>query len=64
MKDALLSMIRQANAAGVPVGALGLDPVFVKKLFREGLDFLAYGIDTILIYRMCRDIVQSVLLES
>ena len=48
VKDALLSMIRLANAAGVPVGALGLDPVFVKKLFREGLDFLAYGIDTIL----------------
>ena len=64
VKDALLSMIRLANAAGVPVGALGLDPVFVKKLFREGLDFLAYGIDTILIYRMCRDIVQSVLPES
>ena len=64
VKDVLLSMIRLANAAGVPVGALGLDPVFVKKLFREGLDFLAYGIDTILIYRMCRDIVQSVLPES
>ena len=64
VKDALLSMIRLANATGVPVGALGLDPVFVKKLFREGLDFLAYGIDTILIYRMCRDIVQSVLPES
>ena len=59
LKETLLDMIVQSNAAGVPVGALGLEPGFVRELFEAGLDFLAYGIDTILIYQMCRRIVES-----
>jgi 2-keto-3-deoxy-L-rhamnonate aldolase RhmA len=53
-------MVDEANTAGVPVGALGLEPGFVKELFARGLDFLAYGIDTILMYQKCREIMDSV----
>ena len=42
------------------MGALGLDPVFVRELFAEGLDFLSYGIDTILMYQKCREVMQAV----
>lgn len=59
VKSALIDMVHKANAAGVPVGALGMDPVFIKQLFAEGLDFLAYGIDTILMYRKCCEIMDS-----
>lgn len=57
---AVLDMVRKAKAAGVPVGALGLDPVFIREMFANGLDFLAYGIDTILMYQKCREVFQSV----
>ena len=60
VREALLEMVRRAGKGGVPVGALGLDPVFVRELFAEGLDFLAYGIDTILMYQTCREIMRSV----
>jgi len=60
VQEALLDMIRRANAAGVPVGALGLDPGFARRLFAQGLTFLAYGIDTILMYQTCRNIMKSV----
>lgn len=60
VRQALIEMIKKANAAGVPVGALGLNPTFVKELFSNGLDFLAYGIDTILFYQKCREIMNSV----
>jgi 2-keto-3-deoxy-L-rhamnonate aldolase RhmA len=53
-------MIAKAKAAGVPVGALGMDPAFVRLLFDAGADFLAYGIDTILMYQKCREIVERV----
>ena len=59
--DALLDMVRRANRLGVPVGALGLRPAFARELFAAGLDFLAYGIDTILMYQTCRGIVRDVL---
>ena len=64
VRDALLDMVRRAGSGGVPVGALGLDPVFVRELFDAGLDFLAYGIDTILMYRTCREIMRSVFDQS
>jgi 4-hydroxy-2-oxoheptanedioate aldolase len=60
VKAALLEMIRIANGAGIPVGALGLEPTFVRHLFDAGLDFLAYGIDTILMYQTCCEIMRSV----
>ena len=60
VRRALLDMVEQANRAGVPVGALGLDPAFVRELFARGLNFLAYGIDTILMYQKCCEIRQSV----
>jgi 2-keto-3-deoxy-L-rhamnonate aldolase RhmA len=60
VREALLHMVDEANAVGVPVGALGLEPGFVKELFARGLDFLAYGIDTILMYQKCREIMDSV----
>ena len=61
VKRMLLDMVRQAKAAEVPVGALGLDYGFVAELFREGLDYLAFGIDTILMYQKCREIYSSVM---
>ncbi len=57
--DALLDMVRRAARAGVPVGALALSPAFSRELFDAGLNFLAYGIDTILMYQKCREILQS-----
>ena len=60
VRQALLTMVEKACRAGVPVGALGLDPAFVRELFAHGLDFLAYGIDTILMYQKCREIQQAV----
>lgn len=61
VQAALLDMIGQANRAGVPVGALAVNPAFARKLLAHGLDFLAYGIDTILIYQKCREIMEQVL---
>lgn len=60
VRQALTDMIGEANRAGVPVGALGLDPAFVRELFRQGLDFLAFGIDTILMYQKCVEIRNAV----
>ena len=56
-----LDMIGQANRAGVPVGALAVDPAFARTLLDRGLDFLAYGIDTILMYQKCREVLERVL---
>lgn len=64
VREILLNMVHRAGAAGVPVGALGLDPAFVRELFDAGLDFLAYGIDTILMYQTCKEIMRSVFDES
>lgn len=61
VRAALLDMIRRANAAGVPVGALAVNPGFARELLAAGLDFLAYGIDTILMYQTCRSIMEQVL---
>ncbi len=58
--EALCDMIRQAKDAGVPVGALGMDSAFIRRLFDEGLDFLAFGIDTILMYQKCREICETI----
>lgn len=60
VREVLLDMVHCAGKAGTPVGALGLDPVFVRELFAEGLDFLAYGIDTILMYQKCQEVMQAV----
>ena len=46
---------------GVPVGALAVDPAFARELLHAGLDFLAYGIDTILMYQKCREVMRQVL---
>ena len=61
VRGALLDMIRQANSAGVPVGALAVDPAFARTLLASGLDFLAFGIDTILMYQKCREVMRQVL---
>ena len=61
VQAALLDMIGQANRAGVPVGALAVDPAFARTLLDRGLDFLAYGIDTILMYQKCREVREQVL---
>lgn len=63
VQEALLTMIHKANVAGIPVGALGMDVAFARHLFAEGLDFLAYGIDTILMYQKCREIMESILVS-
>lgn len=60
VRGAVLEMVRKAKAAEVPVGALGMDPVFIRELFAAGLDFLACGIDTMLMYQKCREIYQSI----
>lgn len=60
VREALLTMVSKAKAAGIPSGALALDPAFAHELFARGLDFLAYGIDTILMYQACRDIRRKV----
>ena len=61
VQTALLDMIHESNAAGVPVGALTLDPAFTKHLFREGMDFCGYGIDNIIMYRALKEIHDSVI---
>ena len=38
-----------------------MNPAFASKLLAHGLDFLAYGIDTILMYQKCREIMEQVL---
>lgn len=55
----LLSCVKKAKAARVPVGALSMDHRFIKELLNSGLDFLAYGIDTILMYNTCRGILET-----
>lgn len=57
----LLNMIKKANAANMPVGALALDVDFIRELFAEGLNFLSYGIDTILMYQKCLEIRQALM---
>ncbi|MER2150251.1 MAG: aldolase/citrate lyase family protein [Candidatus Limivicinus sp.] len=59
VKSMLLDMVRKAAAASVPVGALGLDPDFIAELFSSGLNYLAYGIDTILMYQKCRELAEK-----
>ena len=54
----LLTCVKKAKAARVPVGALSMDHQFIKELLNNGLDFLAYGIDTILMYDMCKEIME------
>ena len=63
VQEALLDMVRRAGEAGIPVGALGTDPAFVSQLFAHGLDFLAYGIDTLLMYQTCSQIMQTIFPE-
>ena len=63
VRSALLDMIGQANRAGVPVGALAVNPAFARELLDAGLNFLAYGIDTILMYQTCRQVMEQVLGE-
>ena len=60
LMDYLCDMIRQAKDAKVPVGALGMDTAFIRRLFDEGLDFLAFGIDTILMYQKCKEICDTI----
>ena len=59
--QALEYMVHTANEVHVPVGSLTLDPDVTKHLFEEGMDFAGYGIDTILLYRMCKGIYDDVL---
>lgn len=59
VQNMLLSCVKKAKAARVPVGALSMDHRFIKELLNSGLDFLAYGIDTLLMYNMCRGIVET-----
>lgn len=59
VQSALLDMIKKANEAKIPVGALGLSPEFIKSMFSAGLDYVAYGIDTILMYQKCKEIMDS-----
>ena len=61
VQSALKQMIRQANQARVPVGALAVSPEYARELLRQGLDFLAYGIDTILMLQTCPAIKSAVL---
>lgn len=61
VQEALAVMIAKANAAGVPVGALGMNPEGAKALFARGLNFLGYGVDTMVFYESCRQIVSAVL---
>lgn len=56
----LLSCVDRAKAAGVPVGALSMKGAFIETLFRHGLDFLAYGIDTLLMFCARREIRSQV----
>lgn len=59
--ESLLRCIDLAKAAGIPVGALSTDPAFAGEMFRHGLDFLACGIDTILMLNACRRMRESML---
>lgn len=59
VQSMLLTCVQKAKSVGVPVGALSMDYRFIKELLGHGLDFLAYGIDTILMYHMCRGIVEE-----
>jgi len=38
VQSALLDMIKKANEAKIPVGALGLSLEFIKSMFSAGLD--------------------------
>lgn len=59
VRRALLTMVEKVRRASIPVGALGLDPAFVRELFAHGPDFLAHGIDT-MIDQKYREIQQAV----
>ena len=59
VQEMLLSCIRKAKAAEIAVGSLSMDHRFIKTLLDSGLDILACGIDTILMYRMCRQIMDD-----
>ncbi len=60
VQQALLHCVDRARAAGVPVGALSMDPAFIRTLCARGLGFVAYGIDTLLMTRLCQDIRRDV----
>lgn len=62
--QALEQMVHAAVRAGVPVGSLTLNPEVTRHLLDEGMDFVGYGIDTILLYRMCRGIYDEILGKS
>jgi 2-keto-3-deoxy-L-rhamnonate aldolase RhmA len=59
VQEMLVTCVKKAKAANVPVGALSMNYQFIRELLNDGLDFLAYGIDTILMYHMCREIVET-----
>lgn len=59
VQEVLLGCVDQAKAKGIPVGALSTDSCFIRELLDHGLDFLAYGIDTILMFNLCRSIADE-----
>ena len=59
VQEILLGCVDRAKAKGIPVGALSVDSRFIRKLLDHGLDFLAYGIDTILMFNLCRSIADE-----
>ena len=56
----LLSCVDKAVAAGVPVGALSGDSRFIRELVDHDLNILGYGIDTILMYQLCKNAVDQI----
>lgn len=61
VQEALRSMMARANAASVPIGAFGMGVEPARALLAQGLDFLAYGVDTLVFYESCRQILSAVL---
>ena len=59
--DRVLKIVRMEDSRNLRFKkcSLGMDTGFIAELFNAGLDYLAFGIDTILMYRKCKEIMDS-----
>jgi 2-keto-3-deoxy-L-rhamnonate aldolase RhmA len=59
VQDVLADLAAKAVKANVPCGSLVLSPESARRMAEQGCSFLGYGIDTILMYQKCREIMDS-----
>lgn len=58
--ETLFRMIKIANTKGVFIGIMSMDVASAQMLFKKGVNFVVYGIDTLLFYDKCKETVEKI----